>query len=119
MEYSLSNACFGKIHLKKITKPMILNTEKSRKYRRNIYGTLNDIDTSKLKELSEIIEKSGQTKNILNKLDTLENSIDSTIVHLCSKEDTLEKLNTLNLKKLKDSFETIILYKNNCLKSIN
>ncbi len=64
MEYSLSNACFGKIHLmKKMTQPMILNTEKSRKYRRNIYDTLNDIDTSKLKELSEIIEKSGQTKN--------------------------------------------------------
>lgn len=94
-------------------------TERSRKYRRNIYGTLNDIDTIKLKELSEIIEKSGQTKNILNKLDTLENSIGSTIVHLCSKEDTLEKLNTLNLKKLKDAFETIVLYKNNCLKSIN
>lgn len=65
MEYSLSNACFGKIHLveKKMTQPMILNTEKSRKYRRNIYDTLNDIDTSKLKELSEIIEKSDQTKN--------------------------------------------------------
>ncbi|ACL35000.1 conserved hypothetical protein (plasmid) [Borreliella garinii Far04] len=48
---------------KKMTQPMILNTEKSRKYRRNIYDTLNDIDTSKLKELSEIIEKSDQTKN--------------------------------------------------------
>lgn len=99
--------------------PMILNTERSRKYRRNIYGALNDIDTSKLKELSEIIEKSSQTKNILNKLDTLKNSIDSTIFHLCSKEDTLEKLNTLNLKKLKDSFETIVLMENNCLKRIN
>ncbi|WNZ73088.1 hypothetical protein [Borreliella garinii] len=62
MEYSLSNACFGKIHLKKMTQPMILNTEKSRKYRRNIYGTLNDIDTSKLKELSEIIREIGPNK---------------------------------------------------------
>lgn len=102
-----------------MTQPMILNTERSKRYRRNIYSALNDIDTSKLKELSEIIKKSGQTKNILNKLDTLENSIDSTIVHLCSKEHTLEKLNTLNLKKLKDAFEIIILYKNNYLKSIN
>ncbi|WP_110467066.1 CRASP family complement regulator-acquiring lipoprotein [Borreliella garinii] len=49
----------------------------------------------------------GPNKKQLNKLDTLENSIDSTIVHLCFKEDTLEKPNTLNLKKLKDSFEQL------------
>ncbi|KEO61896.1 hypothetical protein [Borreliella garinii] len=35
---------FGKTHLKKITQPMILNTERSRKYRKNIYGALNDIE---------------------------------------------------------------------------
>ncbi len=69
--------------------------------------------------MSEIIEKSRQTQNIFNKLYILGNSIDIAIVPLSSKEDTLEKLNTSNLKKLKDLFKKLLSTRTIVSKALN
>ncbi|MBB6032037.1 hypothetical protein HNR35_001040 [Borreliella spielmanii] len=84
------------------------NTEKSKRYRKYVYCTLNAIDTNKLKELSEIILLSGQTGALFNIFKELGNTIDDVIVSLYSKKDTLNKLEILDLENLKNSFEKLL-----------
>ncbi|WP_215540839.1 virulence associated lipoprotein [Borreliella bavariensis] len=85
------------------------NTERSKEYRRNVYGALNAIDTNKLKDLSVILRLSKQSQGILNALNSLGGSLDETIVCLSSKKDTLDdELDISNLEKLKNSFEKLL-----------
>nr|AAU85949.1 hypothetical protein BGP099 [Borreliella bavariensis PBi] len=84
------------------------NTERSKRYRKYIYCTLNAIDTNKLKELSEIILLSGQTDNLLKIFKELGSAIDDVIASLYSKKDTLNELEILDLKNLKNLFEKLL-----------
>ncbi|WP_419260115.1 CRASP family complement regulator-acquiring lipoprotein [Borreliella afzelii] len=84
------------------------NTERSKKYRKYVYCTLNAIDTNKLKELSEIILLSAQTGALFNIFKELGNTIDDVIVGLYSKKDALNKLEILDLENLKNSFEKLL-----------
>lgn len=84
------------------------NTERSKKYRKYVYCTLNTIDTNKLKELSEIILLSAQTGAPFNIFKELGNTINDVIVGLYSKKDTLNKLEILDLENLKNSFEKLL-----------
>ncbi|WP_325064387.1 virulence associated lipoprotein [Borreliella bavariensis] len=84
------------------------NTERSKRYRKYIYCTLNAIDTNKLKELSEIILLSGQTENLLEIFKELGNAIEDVIVSLYSKKDTLNELEILDLENIKNSFEKLL-----------
>ncbi|MCD2401681.1 virulence associated lipoprotein [Borreliella bissettiae] len=84
------------------------NSEKSKRYRKCIYATLNAIDTNKLKELSEIIILSEQTQSLFNIFNGFGSAIDDVIVYLYSKKNTIDKLDTLDLEKLKNSFEKLL-----------
>ncbi|WP_234930721.1 virulence associated lipoprotein, partial [Borreliella garinii] len=69
---------------------------------------LNAFDTNKLKELSEIILLSGQTDNLLKIFKELGSAIDDVIASLYSKKDTLNELEILDLKNLKNLFEKLL-----------
>ncbi|WP_418885131.1 virulence associated lipoprotein [Borreliella carolinensis] len=84
------------------------NSEKSKRYRKYIYATLNAIDTNKLKELSEIIILSEQTQSLFSIFNGFGNAIDDVIVYLYSKKTTIDKLEPLDLEKLKNSFEKLL-----------
>ncbi|ABH02201.1 putative lipoprotein, Borrelia protein family PFam60 (plasmid) [Borreliella afzelii PKo] len=84
------------------------NSDKSKRYRKYIYATLNAIDTNKLKEFSEIIILSGQTQSLFSIFNEFGSAIDDVIVYLYSKKDTINKLDTLDLEKLKNSFEKLL-----------
>ncbi|APS99317.1 hypothetical protein Bmayo_04710 (plasmid) [Borreliella mayonii] len=84
------------------------NTERSKRYRQCIYGILNAIDTNKLKELSKVIMLSEQTQGLFNIFNGLGSTIDEVIVYLYFKKDTLDKLETLELENLKNSFEKLL-----------
>ncbi|ACN52793.1 virulence associated lipoprotein [Borreliella valaisiana] len=87
------------------------NSERSKRYRKRIYATLNDIDISELKTLSEIIMLSGQTQGLFNTLSTFGETLDDVIVHLYPKKDTLDKLKISDLEKLKNSFKELLSIK--------
>ncbi|WP_420025764.1 virulence associated lipoprotein [Borreliella valaisiana] len=84
------------------------NSDKSKRYRKCIYATLNAIDTNKLKEFSEIIILSGQTQSLFSIFNRFGSAIDDVIVYLHSKKDTIDKLDTLDSDKLKNSFEKLL-----------
>ncbi|MBB6043429.1 virulence associated lipoprotein (plasmid) [Borreliella yangtzensis] len=84
------------------------NSEKSKRYRKYIYAALNDIDTNKLKEFSEIIISSEQTQSLFSIFNRFGSAIDDVIVYLYSKKNTIDKLDTLDLEKLKNSFEKLL-----------
>ncbi|WPM06346.1 virulence associated lipoprotein (plasmid) [Borreliella sinica] len=87
------------------------NTERSKRYRQYTYAALNDIDTNALKKLSAIIILSGQADSLLNIFKRFGNTLDDVTVYLSSKKDTLEKLDILDLEKLKNSLEKLLSIK--------
>ncbi|WP_309546644.1 virulence associated lipoprotein [Borreliella bavariensis] len=84
------------------------NTERSKAYRKLIYGILNDMNTNELKKFSEIIILANEVEGIFNTASALEGNIDYVIVHLYLKKDNLDKLEILDLEKLKDLFEKLL-----------
>ncbi|WKC81190.1 virulence associated lipoprotein (plasmid) [Borreliella tanukii] len=95
------------------------NTERSNRYRKRTYATLNDIDISELKTLTEIIMLSGQTQGLFNTLSAFGGTLDDVIVHLYTKKDALDKLEILNLENLKNSFEEFLSIKTIVSKILN
>ncbi|MCD2349913.1 virulence associated lipoprotein, partial [Borreliella americana] len=83
------------------------NTERSKTYRRRVYGFLNAIDTNEFKKFSEIIRLSALTESILNSSNTLGGFYDRAISRLYSKKVALDKLDISDLKKLKNSLEKL------------
>ncbi|WNY60632.1 virulence associated lipoprotein (plasmid) [Borreliella bissettiae] len=88
------------------------DTERAKRYRKNIYSILNTIDDNQLKKFSEIVMLSGQIQGIFNTIEAIEYTLSSLIVpSLYPKKGNLEKLEISNLKKLKDSFEKVLSIK--------
>ncbi|WP_418885546.1 virulence associated lipoprotein [Borreliella tanukii] len=87
------------------------DTEKSKNYRKETYCALNDIDITKLKELSKIIILSKRSAILFNAIREFGRIIDIVILFLYPKKDALEKLEISNLKKLKNSFEKLLSMK--------
>ncbi|WNY69111.1 CRASP family complement regulator-acquiring lipoprotein [Borreliella lusitaniae] len=84
------------------------NTERSKKFRKEVYSALYTIDTNQLETVSDIIMKAKEIGLIFNALSTIEIKIDKTIVELTSKKDTLNKLEISDIEKLTNSFEKIL-----------
>ncbi|WNY67274.1 virulence associated lipoprotein [Borreliella lusitaniae] len=87
------------------------NTERSKKFRKEVYSALYTIDTNQLETFSDIIMKTKEIGLIVNPLSTIEIKIDNTIVELSSKKDSLNKLNISDIEKLTNSFEKILSIK--------
>ncbi len=87
------------------------NTEKSKNYRKETYCALNDIDITKLKELSEIIILSKRSAELFKAIREFGRIIDIVILFLYPKKDALDKLEISNLDKLKNSFEKLLSMK--------
>ncbi|AZA27451.1 MULTISPECIES: virulence associated lipoprotein [Borreliella] len=87
------------------------NTEKSKNYRKETYCALNDIDITKLKELSAIIILSKRSVGLFNVIREFGRIIDIVILFLYPKKDALDKLEISNLEKLKNSFEKLLSMK--------
>ncbi|ACN93383.1 borrelia burgdorferi virulent strain associated lipoprotein (plasmid) [Borreliella finlandensis] len=84
------------------------NTERSKAYRKRAYSILNTINDASLKNFSEIVMASGQTQGIFNALNSLGGTFEEIVNFLYPKKDNLGKLETLVLKKLKDSLENFL-----------
>ncbi|WKC81189.1 virulence associated lipoprotein (plasmid) [Borreliella tanukii] len=95
------------------------NTERSKNYRKSTYCTLNDIDISELKKLSEIIMLSNQTQGLFNILRGFGGILDEVIVRLYPKKDALGKLEISDLENLKNSFEKLLSIKASISEMLN
>ncbi|WP_420025551.1 virulence associated lipoprotein [Borreliella valaisiana] len=95
------------------------NTERSKNYRKSTYYTLNDINISKLKTLSEIIILSRQTQGLFNTLREFGETLDDVVVHLYPKKYTLDKLDISDLEKLENSFKELLSTKANISEMLN
>ncbi|WNY67272.1 virulence associated lipoprotein [Borreliella lusitaniae] len=97
------------------------NTERSNRYRKNVYSALYTIDTNQLKRVSEIIIKAGKTQGTLNTLSLHEGKIDNIIVDLYSTKDTdtLKKLEISDIEKLTNSFKKILSIKKEVSDTVN
>ncbi|WKC84886.1 virulence associated lipoprotein [Borreliella lusitaniae] len=84
------------------------NTERSKKFRKEVYSALYTIDTNQLETVSDIIMEAKEIGLIFNALSIIEIKIDKTIVELTSKKDSLNKLNISDIEKLTNSFEKIL-----------
>ncbi|WP_418456598.1 virulence associated lipoprotein [Borreliella lusitaniae] len=82
------------------------NTERSIKFRRHTYTVLSTIDTTELKELSHILLTNRL--NTFKSFSTLGHVLDTVTDHLYPKKDTLDKLDTSDLEKLKNNLEKIL-----------
>ncbi|WP_151073891.1 CRASP family complement regulator-acquiring lipoprotein [Borreliella turdi] len=82
------------------------NSKRSIEFRKHVYVILNDIDTNDLGEFSKILILSGQGE-ILNIFSRLGEFLDSAIVNLYSKKETLDKLDISDLEKIKNYFEEL------------
>ncbi|WP_424632676.1 virulence associated lipoprotein [Borreliella lusitaniae] len=82
------------------------NTNRSIKFRRHTYTVLSTIDTTELKELSHILLTNRL--NIFRSFSTLGHVLDTVTDHLYPKKDTLDKLDTSDLEKLKNNLEKIL-----------
>ncbi|MBB6043306.1 virulence associated lipoprotein (plasmid) [Borreliella yangtzensis] len=95
------------------------NTERSKQERKAFYCALNDIDISKLKELSEIIILSKKYEFIFNSILEFGHIPDEMILALYPKKDTLHELEISKLEKLKNLFEKFLSIKTNISEMIN
>ncbi|MGF7101842.1 hypothetical protein HNP70_000862 [Borreliella kurtenbachii] len=84
------------------------NSERSKAYRKLTYGTLNDMENDELKKFSEIVILANEVEGIFNTSSALEGNIDYVIVYLYPQKDNLDKLEILDLEKLKDLFEKLL-----------
>ncbi|WP_231929939.1 MULTISPECIES: virulence associated lipoprotein [Borreliella] len=84
------------------------NSEKARKYRRNVYTILSTIDTKDLKEFSNMLQLVGRIPNIFNHLYAFGDIFDTVSDHLYPKKDTLDELDISDLEKLKQSLEKVL-----------
>ncbi|WP_424632664.1 CRASP family complement regulator-acquiring lipoprotein [Borreliella lusitaniae] len=94
-------------------------SERSNRYRKNVYSALYTIDTNQFKTVSEIIIKAGKEQGTLNTLSLHESKIDDTIVELSSKKDSLNKLNISDIEKLTNSFKKILSIKKEVSDKVN
>ncbi|WNY69110.1 virulence associated lipoprotein [Borreliella lusitaniae] len=104
---------------KKDGEKLAANTERSNRYRKNVYSALYTIDTNQLKTVSEIIIKAGKTQGTLNTISLHEGKIADTIVDLYSKKDTLNKLEISDIEKLTNSFKKILSIKKDVSDAVN
>ncbi|MCD2332701.1 virulence associated lipoprotein [Borreliella americana] len=95
------------------------NTERSNRYRRRTYEILNTIDTSELKEFSNIIISSTKTNLLFNTITGFVSIFDDVIDSLYSKKDFLDKLDISDLEKIKNSFEKLLSIKPIVSKMLN
>ncbi len=84
------------------------NSEKAKMYRRHTYTILSAIDTKDLKEFSNIIILADLKEDTFNIFGSLGYVLDIVTDHLYPKVDTLDKLSTLDLEKLKQSLEKVL-----------
>ncbi|WP_215535764.1 virulence associated lipoprotein [Borreliella bavariensis] len=84
------------------------NSEKARKYRRHTYTILSAIDTKDLKEFSNIIILADLRADTFNIFSSFGYVLDIVTDHLYPKKDTLYKLDTSDLEKLKQSLEKVL-----------
>ncbi len=86
------------------TEKISSNTNRSIKYRRHTYTILSSIDTKEFKEFTNIL-KLTIILDMYNLFNDLGRSLDIATNYLYSKKETLDKLDTSDLEKLKNSFE--------------
>ncbi|ABH02238.1 putative lipoprotein, Borrelia protein family PFam60 (plasmid) [Borreliella afzelii PKo] len=84
------------------------NTERSIKFRRHTYTLLSAIDIKELKEFADIMKLSIKKDVIYNLFSSLGVDLDIVTNRLYPKKDTLDKLDTSDLQKLKNSLEKIL-----------
>ncbi|WP_215537611.1 virulence associated lipoprotein [Borreliella bavariensis] len=84
------------------------NSEKAKRYRRHTYTILSAIDTKDLKEFSNIIILADLTADTFNIFGSFGYVLDIVTDHLYPKKDTLDKLDTSDLEKLKQSLEKVL-----------
>ncbi len=104
-------AVFGSMYWAESPRELISDTssERSIRYRRHVYSVLlNAIETNELKKFSEIRILSIKVLEIFSLFNLFGSTLDDVVVHLFSKKDTLDKLDTSNLKRLKNSFEKLL-----------
>ncbi len=107
-------AVFGSMYWAESPRELISDTssERSIRYRRHVYSILlNAIETNELKKFSEIRILSIKVLEIFSLFNLFGSTLDDVVVHLYSKKDTLGKLNTSNLKRLKNLFEKLLSIK--------
>ncbi|WP_417903345.1 CRASP family complement regulator-acquiring lipoprotein (plasmid) [Borreliella andersonii] len=95
------------------------NKPEPKKFRENTYSTLSAIDDNKLKDLSEIIRKSGQIQGLFNIFNRFGINFNEPLNHVYSKKDTLKELEISDLEKLKNSFEKLLSLKATFTKMLN
>ncbi|AZA28347.1 virulence associated lipoprotein [Borreliella garinii] len=84
------------------------NSEKARKYRRNVYIILSNIDTKDLKEFSNILQLASRIPSIFNHLYAFGDIFDIVTDQLYPKKDTLDELDISDLEKLKQLLEKVL-----------
>ncbi|WKC77456.1 virulence associated lipoprotein [Borreliella valaisiana] len=84
------------------------NTQRSIRYRRHTYTLLSLIDDNELKEFSNIIMITNKTNSLLSNFSNLGGVLDVVTDRLYPKKSNLDKLNTSDLEKIKESFEKIL-----------
>ncbi|WP_418885339.1 virulence associated lipoprotein [Borreliella carolinensis] len=94
------------------------NTERSKKYRKFTYATLNPINTNELANLSKILIQSKQKALLFGTFCNLGSTFDTAINYLYPKKDTLDALAVSDLKKLKNSFEKLLSIKTDISKML-
>ncbi|WP_210371960.1 virulence associated lipoprotein, partial [Borreliella garinii] len=107
-------AVFGSMYWSESPRELISDTssERSIRYRRHVYSVLlNAIETNELKKFSEIRILSIKVLEIFSLLNLFGSTLDDVVVHLYSQKDTLDKLDTSNLKRLKNLFEKLLSIK--------
>ncbi|WP_210372505.1 virulence associated lipoprotein [Borreliella garinii] len=107
-------AVFGSMYWAESPRELISDTssERSIRYRRHVYSILlNAIETNELKKFSEIRILSIKVLEIFSLFNLFGSTLDDVVVHLYSKKDTLGKLDTSNLKRLKNLFEKLLSIK--------
>ncbi|WKC84884.1 virulence associated lipoprotein [Borreliella lusitaniae] len=95
------------------------DSERSNRYRKNVYSALYTIDTNQLKTVSEIIMSAEKEQDLFNTISLHQGKINDTIVDLYSKKDTLNKLEISDIEKLKNLFEKILFIKKDVSDSFN
>ncbi|WP_429169505.1 CRASP family complement regulator-acquiring lipoprotein [Borreliella kurtenbachii] len=66
------------------------------------------MEHDELKKFSEIVILANEVEGIFNTSSALEGNIDYVIVYLYPQKDNLDKLEILDLEKLKDLFEKLL-----------
>ncbi|WP_210378107.1 virulence associated lipoprotein [Borreliella garinii] len=88
--------------------PISGNSKKAKMYRRHTYTLLSAIDTKDLKEFSDMLQLADFKVDTFNIFGSIGYVLDIVTDHLYPKKDTLDKLSTSDLEKLKQSLEKIL-----------